>query len=123
MTKSTAPRISVRTDDLNVCCGVGMDEIHIVRPPFGEGSFAQTLTIANRTDAIRMALEELRARAGAVRFAQLRIVAEPAGIYHQLLMRIARSIGFRTALVNAEHVVKMRSVVFGDDGKTDARDP
>ena len=50
-------------------------------------------------------------------------MAEPTGIYHQLLLRIGRSVGLRTALVNTEHVVKMRTVVFGDDGKTDARDP
>jgi transposase len=113
----------VAADDINICCDVGMDEIHIVCPPLNERGFAETSVIANRTDAIRTTLEEIRKRAGATRFAHLRIVAEPTGIYHQLLMRIARSNGFRTALVNAEHVVKMRTIVFGDDGKSDRRDP
>lgn len=123
MDKRTAPAISVASDDINLCCDVGMDEIHMVCPPLEEGGFSQTLTIANRTEAIRSALEQIRDRGGAAQFPRMRVVAEPTGIYHQLLLRIARSIGFRTALVNAEHVVKMRTVVFGDDGKTDSRDP
>ena len=123
MTKRTSPAITVAADDINVCCDVGMDEIHIVYPPLGDKGFNESLTVANRTEAVRDALEAIRQRAGAALFARLRVVAEPTGIYHQLLMRMARSMGFRTALVNAEHVVKMRTVVFGDDGKTDARDP
>jgi transposase len=100
-----------------------MDDIHIVCPPLDDRGFSESMTVANRTDAIRRALEQIRDRAGALGFPRLRVIAEPSGIYHKLLLRIARSIGFRTALVNAEHVVKMRTVVFGDDGKTDARDP
>lgn len=53
----------------------------------------------------------------------LRVVVEPTGIYHKLLLRIARSLGFETGLVDAGHVKKMRSVIFGDEGKTDQRDP
>jgi transposase len=100
-----------------------MDQIHVVCPPLGEEGFSETFTIENRSEPIRRALEDIRDRAGERRRPRLRVVAEPTGIYHQLLLRIARSVGLRTALVNAEHVVKMRTVVFGDDGKTDARDP
>lgn len=123
MAKRTSPALTIASDDLNICCDVGMDDIHIVCPPVNENGFSEALTIGNRTNAIRIALEAIRDRAGAARFARMRIVAEPTGIYHQLLMRIARSLGFRTALVNAEHVVKMRTVIFGDSGKTDDRDP
>lgn len=123
MEKRTSVAISVASDDINVCCDVGMDEIHIVCPALDESGFGESVTIANRSEAIRRELERIRDRAGITRVGRLRIVAEPTGIYHQLLLRIARSIGLRTALVNAEHVVKMRTVVFGDDGKTDARDP
>ena len=49
--------------------------------------------------------------------------AEPTGVYYKLLLRIAASPGFETALVDAGHVKTMRSVLFGDDGKTDQRDP
>jgi transposase len=99
-----------------------MDEIELLCPTVDSSSFSTQITIENRTAAIRSALTEIRDRAGA-QFARLRIVVEPTGIYHQLLTRIARELGFRTTLVNAEHVVKMRTVVFGDTGKTDARDP
>lgn len=123
MRKRTAPaNITATCDDLNICCDVGMDEIHIVCPPVGSTAFCRAFTIENRTDAIRLALQEIRERA-ASQFSRFRIVVEPTGIYHQLLTRIARELGFRTALVNAEHVVKMRTVLFGDDGKTDQRDP
>ncbi|HEV8553912.1 MAG TPA: transposase [Casimicrobiaceae bacterium] len=111
------------TTDLNICCDVGMDQIYLVCPPLESGTFARALTIDNRTDAIRSTLEEIRRRAGVRDASRLRVVVEPTGIYHQLLTRIARNLGYRTALVNAEHVVKMRSVVFGDSGKTDRRDP
>jgi transposase len=123
MDKRTAAAISVASDDLNICCDVGMDEIHIVCPALDDAAFGEASTIPNRSDAIRRELERIRDRAGNTRAGRLRVVAEPTGIYHQLLLRIARSIGLRTALVNAEHVVKMRTVVFGDDGKSDARDP
>jgi len=51
------------------------------------------------------------------------VIVEPTGVYHKLLLRIAVSFGFETALVDASHVKKMRSVIFGDTGKTDERDP
>ena len=108
---------------VNICCDVGMDQIHLLCPSFKGGPLSRTLVIANRTEPIRNALEEIRENARTADASRLRIVVEPTGIYHQLLMRMARELGYRTALVNAEHVVKMRTVVFGDNGKTDRRDP
>jgi transposase len=99
-----------------------MDQIHLLCPPLESGTFAQALAIDNRTEAIRGTLQQIRDRAGE-EFPRLRIVVEPTGVYHQLLTRIARELGYRTALVNAEHVVKTRTVLFGDSGKTDQRDP
>lgn len=121
MHKRIAP--SAVTDDLNICCDVGMDQIYLACPPLDAGSFGQMLIIDNRTDAIRKALEQVQASASEQQRRRLRIVMEPTGIYYKLLIHIAREMGFRTALVNAEHVVKMRTVLFGDDGKTDRRDP
>jgi transposase len=114
--------IASAPSDMNICCDVGMDQIHVVCPALEPGSFGESFAMENRTEAIRTALLNICTRAGA-QLGRLRVVAEPTGIYHRLLMRIARELGYRTALVNAEHVVKMRTVVFGDDGKTDARDP
>src|SRR5574341_1352109 len=123
MSKRTAPGIGVASDDLNICCDVGMDEIHLLCPPMDESGFMRVVPTPNRTDAIRTTLTRIRESVGPLQASRLRIVVEPTGVYHKLLMRIARSMGFRTALVNAEHVVKMRTVVFGDSGKTDRRDP
>ena len=68
-------------------------------------------------------LSEIREVALSRGIKNLRVVVEPTGIYHRLLLRIAATLGFETALVDAGHVTKMRAVVFGDDGKTDQRDP
>jgi transposase len=121
--KSTARSLAATTSDLNICCDVGMDQIHLLCPSMTDSGFAGVVPIANRTDSIRTTLEQIRQAAGPLNASRLRIVVEPTGLYHQLLTRIAREMGFRTALVNAEHVVKMRTVVFGDSGKTDRRDP
>jgi transposase len=79
--------------------------------------------IDNRTDPITSTLRTLLERARAAGISSVRIVVEPTGIYHKRLLDIAASLGMQTAFVNASHVVKMREVVFGDDGKTDQRDP
>ena len=79
--------------------------------------------IANRTQAITSTLLAIWERAQARGITNLRIVVEPTGIYHKLLLRIAASLGFETGMVDAGHVKMMRSVLFGDDGKTDRRDP
>jgi transposase len=108
---------------INICCDVGMDQIHLVCPPLGESPFAQAVTLDNRSDPIRTELLRIRSSATREEISRLQIVVEPTGIYHHLLTRIARELGYHTALVNAEHVAKMRSVIFGDSGKTDQRDP
>ena len=79
--------------------------------------------IANRTDSITSTLNSIREKAAAIGITLLRVIVEPTGVYHKLLLRIAASLGFQTALVDASHVKKMRSVIFGDTGKTDERDP
>lgn len=77
----------------------------------------------NRTASITATLTEIRELATSRGIDALQVIVEPTGIYHRLLLRIARRLGFGTGLVDASHVTKMRSVVFGDDGKTDERDP
>ena len=79
--------------------------------------------IANRTAAITSTLLAIWERAQARGITALRVVVEPTGIYHKLLLRIAAGLGFETGMVDAGHVKKMRAVLFGDDGKTDMRDP
>lgn len=79
--------------------------------------------IANRTEPITSTLVAIWERARARGHTNLLVVVEPTGIYHKLLLRIAAVLGFETGTVDAGHVKKMRSVLFGDDGKTDQRDP
>jgi len=79
--------------------------------------------IGNRTEAITSTLLAIWARAERQGMSGLRVIVEPTGIYHKLLLRIAAALGFETGMVDAGHVKKMRSVLFGDDGKTDRRDP
>ena len=79
--------------------------------------------IANRTEPIASTLLAIWERAQARGHTSLLVVVEPTGIYHKLVLRIAAALGFGTGMVDAGHVKKMRSVLFGDDGKTDRRDP
>ena len=123
MKKTTALRTVSDPTLCIVSADVGLETINLAAPTLGRPGADAEWEIKNRSSAIRELLEPLIARARAAGFAQLRVVAESTGIYHELLLRIARSLGCETNLVNAEHVVKMRSVVFGDSGKTDQRDP
>jgi transposase len=75
------------------------------------------------TAPIRAGLAQIRAVADAAHIESVRLIVEPTGVYHKLLLRLACEARFEPCLVNAEHVAKMRAVVFGDPGKTDLRDP
>lgn len=123
MKKTTALRTICDPTLCIVSGDVGLETINLAAPTLSRPGDVAEWEIKNRSRDIRAFLEPLIARARAAGFAQLRVVAESTGIYHELLLRIARSLGCETNLVNAEHVVKMRSVVFGDNGKTDQRDP
>jgi len=107
----------------NVSCDVGMEKLNLVCPAMARPDFRPEWEIANRTEPIRSTLELIRRSARLAGFTNIRVVVEPTGIYHRTLLRIARSLDCETAFVNAAHVVAMRTVVFGDKGKTDRRDP
>lgn len=106
-----------------VACDVSAYKLNLICRDLSAPGAAAEWEIANRTEAIIATLSAIRTAAAARGITTLRIVAEPTGIYHKLLLRIAATLGFETALVDAGHVTKMRSVLFGDDGKTDERDP
>lgn len=108
---------------VTIACDVSSDKLNLFcRELSSPGSIAEW-EIANRTEAITSTLKAIREQAAARGIAALRVIVEPTGVYHKLLLRIAVSLGFQTALVDASHVKKMRSVIFGDSGKTDERDP
>jgi len=107
----------------NICVDVGSEKLNLIcRELTRPGALAEW-EIENRTVPITRMLTEIREVALSLGIKDLRVVVEPTGIYHRLLLRIAAKLGFQTALVDAGHVTKMRVVVFGDDGKTDQRDP
>lgn len=108
---------------VNVCCDVGSEKLNLVCRELSAPGVVAEWEIENCTEAITRMLVQIRELATARGIEQLRIVVEPTGIYHRLLLRLAAGLGFLTALVDAGHVSKMRSIVFGDDGKTDVRDP
>lgn len=106
-----------------IACDVSAYKLNLICRDLSVPGAAAEWEIANRTEPIIDTLTSIRNAATARGITALRVVVEPTGIYYKLLFRIAVSLGFETALVDAGHVSKMRSVLFGDDGKTDERDP
>jgi transposase len=106
-----------------VACDVSAYKLNLVCLELSSPGDVAEWIIDNRTAAIRSTLLAIGERARACGIESIRVVVEPTGVYHKLLLRIAVSVGFETALVDASHVTKMRTVIFGDSGKTDERDP
>ena len=115
--------ISPASTQATIACDVSSTKLNLFcRELSAPGAIAEW-EIANRTEAITSMLNSIREKAVAQGITLLRVIVEPTGVYHKHLLRIAVSLGFQTALVDASHVKKMRSVIFGDSGKTDERDP
>lgn len=106
-----------------VSADVGLASLDLTCSALARPGFAATWEIANATCEIRSTLTAILLLAREAGFTGLHVVVEPTGIYHKLLVRIARQLGCETSLVDAGHVAKMRVVIFGDRGKTDRRDP
>jgi hypothetical protein len=107
----------------DVCCDVSMDDLHLTVLAGENSPFPRVFKIPNRTTDIVATLGEIQTHATREGFEKVRVIVEPTGIYHNLLLDVASGMGILTALVNGEHVAKMRVVLFGDSGKTDKRDP
>lgn len=107
----------------NLACDVGMDRITAFCPDLSRPGAVASWDVANRTDEIIQLLHDVVDEAKERGISAVRVVAEPTGVYHKLLFRIARQLGIETGLVDGSHVAKMREVTFGDGGKTDERDP
>ena len=121
---ATAERTQTATPIVaNLCCDVGMADLHMICPSLADSLFSRVFKISNKTLPIVETLTQVRDHAARLGFEVVRVVVEPTGIYHNLLLDIARSMGMQTAMVNGEHVAKMRVVRHGDSGKTDKRDP
>jgi transposase len=112
------PFVSSRTAVIS--CDVHRDEVFWISNVPG---WEEICRWENRTAALSAGLERVREAGRAAGFGRLVVVAEPTGVYHRLLFRVARRRGLETALVNTEAVAKMRQIEFNDSGKTDRRDP
>lgn len=106
-----------------ISCDVSAYKLNLSCRELSVPGAAAEWEVPNRTAPITASLEAIRAKARERGISELQVVVEPTGRYHKLILRIARSLGFQTALVDAGHVKKMRAIVFGDEGKTDERDP
>ncbi len=113
---------SARTSAI-VSCDVSAYGLNLACRDLSLPGAAAEWEIPNRTEPITATLRSIVEQAIERGITELMVVVEPTGRYHKLLLRIARSLGIQTALVDAGHVRKMRSVIFGDEGKTDQRDP
>lgn len=78
---------------------------------------------ANRTDAIEHVLARCQGVADEARLDGLRVLAESTGGYEQKLLKTARRLGHKTALISPEHVAQLKKVESNDTGKTDLKDP
>lgn len=114
---------SVPSRPATIACDVSSVKLNLFCRELSAPGRVAEWEIDNATDAITSTLRTIIEQAGVCGIEQLRVVVEPTGVYHRLILRIARRLGLLTALVDAGHVKKMRSVIFGDDGKTDTRDP
>lgn len=80
-------------------------------------------TCHNKTYAVEKRLLNFLAIVKGYGYATLRVICEPTGQYHNILLRTARRLGCLTCFVNAESVKKFRVVETNDSGKTDTKDP
>lgn len=115
--------VSSDSSPVTIACDVSSLKLNLFCRALSVPGTVAEWEIANRTQAITTTLVSIREKAAANGITALRVIVEPTGIYHKHLLRIAASLGFQTSLVDASHVKKMRSVLFGDTGKTDTRDP
>ena len=79
--------------------------------------------LPNATLAIEQTLEHLQRLAQDEGFEAVRVLCESTGGYDRALLQTARRLGCQTALVNPEHVCRLKKVESNDTGKTDHKDP
>ena len=89
------------------------------------GDREQSGECANRTVAVQRTLAEIYTRVTEYLgvSCELRILCESTGVYHRLLLRIARQLSMRTNLVSGEAVAQCRKLSQNDGNKTDLADP
>ncbi len=103
-----------------IACDVSKDTINLVMKL---GKRCIEREIKNHTITLENELFQLKTFAGRCGIQNIWVVAEPTGIYHEILFRAAKRLDLHTAYVSAESVAKMRVIETNDTGKTDIKDP
>lgn len=78
--------------------------------------------IENRAEPIKEELIAVYNQARKMGYRTLKVICEATGIYHRRLLRIAREMGFYTALVSGEAVHKSQVLESNDYHKSDGKD-
>ncbi len=111
-------------DELLLCFDVSKDTLNLFSQYECNGcTFRLEDQIANRTDAIEHVLTRCTDIADEADLAAVRVLAEATGGYEQKLLKTARRLGHKTALISPEHVAQFKKVESNDTGKTDHKDP
>lgn len=79
--------------------------------------------VPNQTRAIEQVLRRCFGFACELGKSGLIVLCEATGGYERKLLKTADRLGYRTALINPEHVAKFKTIESNDTGKTDHKDP
>jgi transposase len=79
---------------LDACFDVGGSELHLLTEVDGR---KYQRSIRNRTEEIELLLGWLGSRAKLEGYSNVRVVVEPTGVYHELLLRMVRTAGMSAA--------------------------
>lgn len=110
--------------ELLVCFDVSKATLNLFcQYPQEDGAVRLEDELPNATGAIEAALRHLQELAQRAGFEAVRVLCESTGGYERALLKTARRLGCRTALVNPEHVCRLKKVESNDTGKTDHKDP
>ena len=111
-------------DELLACFDVSKHTLNLFcQYPQGDGHVRLEDQLPNTTRTIEEVLHHLQALAQREGFQAVRVLCESTGGYERALLQSAQRLGHKTALVNPEHVCRLKKVESNDTGKTDHKDP
>lgn len=99
------------TTELLLCFDVSKDTLNLFSQYDHDGrAFRIEAEIANATEAIEHVLTRCTGVAEEAGLDTLRVLAEPTGSYEQKLLKTARRLRHKTALISPEHVAQLKKV-------------
>ena len=79
--------------------------------------------LSNRAGPIKKELMELDSLARENGYPGIRVLCEATGVYHRRLLKVAKQLGYKTALISGEAVSKSQVIQSNDYNKNDVKDP